>query len=124
MNHLRRIAAHLLWRPEGLLRQPVVTLSAEGAIVRIGQAESSAERDRLAGTAFYAGLLVPDFPRDYARVFAAWMAREGGCASLAELLPQAVPAPDGCWVVISGIDYAGLRLTPQAQIRRVECGFS
>ena len=37
---------------------------------------------------------------------------------LSELLPQAV-TPGGVLVVISGLDYESLRLTPQSQIRKL-----
>lgn len=39
-------------------------------------------------------------------------------APLSELLPQVV-TPGGVLVVISGLDYESLRLTPQSQIRKI-----
>lgn len=69
--------------------------------------------DRLAATEFYAGLLVADFPADFRPAFER-MRAEGG--DLAELLPRMV-VEGGVWVVISGLDYAALRLTPQSRIR-------
>ena len=114
MAAARRIAAHLLWRPEeGFVRDPLVTLSPEGRLLAVS---TCAEPDRLAATEFHAGLLVTDFPADYAAVFAA-MCRDG--RPLAEQLPQRVPAPGGCTVVLSGLDYDGLRLTPRSQIVRL-----
>lgn len=113
MNAARRIAAHWLWTPQGLVRRPVVTLTAAG---RPASVASCAEPDRLAATEFYAGLLIFDFP-------AAWAADFGSlrrCGRpLLELLREAVPAPDGCTVVLSGLDYASFALTPQAQLRRL-----
>lgn len=109
-HRFRRIAAHRLWRPQGVVAHPVVTLTPEG---RIAAVETAADPDRIASTEFYAGILVPDFPADYRQAFAAMQQRGG---SLAELLPHCVPAEAGRWVVISGIDYATLRLTAQARI--------
>lgn len=71
--------------------------------------------DRLAATEFYAGLLVPDFPADYRAAFDGMRA---AALPLSELLPQAV-TPGGVLVVISGLDYESLRLTPQSQIRKL-----
>ena len=106
----RRIAAHRLWTPQGVVEHPVVTLSPEG---RIAALETAADPDRMAATEFRAGVLVPDFPADYRAAFAELL-REGG--SLAELLPARVPAPGGRWVVICGLDYAEMRLTEQSRI--------
>ena len=100
----RRIASNLLWTPQGLVRHPLLTLGADG---RVLSAESCPDPDRLAATEFYAGLLVPDFPADYPAAL-----------PLSELLPRIV-TPGGALVVISGLDYDSLRLTPQSQIRKL-----
>ena len=79
--------------------------------------ESCPEPDRLAATEFYAGLLIPGFPADYR---AAFDAMRDAAAPLCELLPGAVmPDGVGVLVVISGLDYESLRLTPQSQIRKL-----
>ena len=115
MNRLRRIAAHRLWRPEGMVEHPLVTLSPEGRVVLV---ESVADPDRRAATEFYAGVLVAGFPADYRAAFAAMQARGG---SLSERLPEVAPADPGRWVVISGIDYDTFRLTETARIEAL-CG--
>ena len=102
----RRIASNLLWTPQGLVRHPLLTLGADG---RVLSAECCPDPDRLAATEFYAGLLVPDFPADYRAAF-------GGMRVAA--LPRIV-TPGGALVVISGLDYDSLRLTPQSQIRKL-----
>ena len=96
----RRIASNLLWTPQGLVRHPLLTLGADGRVL-------SAE--------FYAGLLVPDFPADYR---AAFDGMRVAALPLSELLPRIV-TPGGALVVISGLDYDSLRLTPQSQIRKL-----
>lgn len=116
----RRIAAHWLWTPQGLVHHPVVTLAADGGPAAV---EVCAEPDRLAATEFYAGLLIFDFPADYAAAFAA-LCRDG--RPLPELLPRLLagrcPADEGCTVVVSGLDYATFRPTPQACIRCIDNG--
>ena len=106
----RRIASNLLWTPQGLVRHPLLTLGADG---RVLSAESCPDPDRLAATEFYAGLLGPDFPADYRAAFDGMRA---AALPLSELLPRIV-TPGGALVVISGLDYDSLRLTPQSQIR-------
>ena len=101
----RRIASNLLWTPQGLVRHPLLTLGADG---RVLSAESCPDPDRLAATEFYAGLLVPDFPADYRAAFDGMRA---AALPLSELLPRIV-TPGGALVVISGLDYDSLRLTP------------
>ena len=106
MSAVRRIAAHLLWQPVppgpdaspcgALLRHPLVTLSP--------------------ATEFYAGLLLFDFPADYRTAFATLQAAG---RPLPELLPGLLPAAGGCTVVVSGLDYETLRLTPRSQILRI-----
>ena len=107
-----RIASNLLWTPQGLVRHPLLTLGADG---RVLSAECCPDPDRLAATEFYAGLLVPDFPADYRAAFDGMRA---AALPLSELLPRIV-TPGGALVVISGLDYDSLRLTPQSQIRKL-----
>ncbi len=116
----RKIASNLLWQPQGVVRNPLVTLSPEGRIVA---ADVCPEPDRIAGTEFYAGVLVPDFPADFRPAFARMLdgALHGG-ETLPEQLAALVPAPGGVPVVISGIDYAAMRLTARAQIRSLKEG--
>lgn len=52
----RRIASNLLWTPQGLLRNPLVGVAADGRILSV---ETCAEPDRSPGTEFYAGVLAP-----------------------------------------------------------------
>ena len=108
----RRIASNLLWTPGGIVRNPLLTLAPDGRVVAV---ESCSEPDRLAATEFYAGLLVPDFPADYR---AAFDGMRVAALPLSELLPRIV-TPGGALVVISGLDYDSLRLTPQSQIRKL-----
>ncbi len=106
----RRIASNLLWTPGGLIRHPVVTFcDPEGTFF----VESCPTPDRLPCTEFYAGVLVADFPADYVRVFER-LRTAGG--DLSRLLPQTV-VDGGIWVVISGLDYASLRLVAASRIR-------
>ena len=108
----RRIASNLLWTPGGIVRNPLLTLDSGGRVVAV---ETCPEPDRLAATEFYAGLLVPDFPADYR---AAFDGMRVAALPLSELLPRIV-TPGGALVVISGLDYDSLRLTPQSQIRKL-----
>ncbi|WP_308501182.1 hypothetical protein [uncultured Alistipes sp.] len=75
--------------------------------------EPCAVPDRLPATEFYAGMLVADFPADYRRAFERLRAAED---DLSATLPQTV-VEGGIWVVLSGLDYAALRLTPQSRIQ-------
>ena len=52
----RRIASNLLWTPQGLLRNPLVGVAADGRILFVG---TCPEPDRSPGTEFYAGVLAP-----------------------------------------------------------------
>jgi cytosine/adenosine deaminase-related metal-dependent hydrolase len=58
---MRRISAHLLSTPRGLLPDRVVTLSDEGTITDIAHVGPGAGLDRLAGVEFYPGVLAPGF---------------------------------------------------------------
>jgi len=113
MTSARRIASNLLWTPQGVLRNPLVTFSPDGRTLRV---EQCADPDRQPATEFYAGFLVLDFPADYGTFFPQWCAER---ASLLERLPQRVPAPQGIAVVLSGLDYDELRLTPHSRITPV-----
>ena len=113
MTAERRIASHLLWTPQGVVRNPLVVFSSDGRPLRV---EQCADPDRQPATEFYAGLLVFDFPPNYGTFFGKWCAEQ---APLRERLPQCVPAPQGIAVVLSGMDYDELRLTPQARITPV-----
>lgn len=108
----RRIASNLLWTPEGLVRRPLVTFFGEAGDFLV---ESCAAPDRLASTEFYAGLLVADFPAEYRTAFERLRASD---EDLLTTLPQTV-VEGGIWVVISGLDYATMRLTPQSRIQRL-----
>lgn len=110
MTAERRIASHLLWTPQGVVRNPLVTLSPDGRCLRV---EQCADPDRQPATEFYAGLLVLDFPANYDSFFGKWCAEQ---APLRERLPRCVPAPHGIAVVLSGLDYDELRLTPQSRL--------
>ena len=109
----RRIASNLLWIPAtGLVRPPLAELSAAGRLLTV---VSCPDPDRLAATEFYAGLLVAGFPAEYRAAFER-LRRDG--RPLPELLPDIV-RPDGILVLLAGLDYATLRLTPQATIRKI-----
>ena len=109
----RRIASNLLWSPAtGLVRHPLAELSAAGRLLTV---VSCPEPDRLAAAEFYAGLLVAGFPAEYRAAFER-LRRDG--PPLPELLPDIV-RPDGILVLLAGLDYATLRLTPQATIRKI-----
>lgn len=107
----RRIASNLLWTPQGLVRQPLVTFCEDGTFL----VERCPMPDRLPATEFHAGLLVADFPADYRSAFE--RLRESA-DDLLTTLPQTV-VDGGIWVVLSGLDYAAMRLTPRSQIRRL-----
>ena len=108
----RRIASNLLWTPQGIVRDPLLTLAPDG---RVLASERCSDPDRLASTEFYSGLLVPGFPEDYR---AAFERLRSAAAPLPGVLPQIV-TPGGVLVVISGLDYDSLRLTPQSQILKL-----
>lgn len=117
----RRIASNRLWTPAGVVRDPVVEVAPDGRILRVA---SHPDPDRLPLTEFYAGLLVPVFPDDYRAAFAALLAQRE--RPLEELLAALIPSDGalrgGALVVISGLDYAPLRLTDRAQIRLLVAG--
>ena len=105
----RRIASNLLWTPQGIVRNPVVTFRGPDDAFLV---ETCPFPDRLPRTEFYAGLLVGNFPPEYRETFERLRTLGG---SLCDTLSRVV-VPEGVWVVLSGLDYAGLRLTPQSRI--------
>ena len=108
----RRIASNLLWTPQGIVRSPVVTFyDAEDDFV----VETCPCPDRLPETEFHAGLLVADFPPEFLEAFGRLRASSG---DLLTELPHTV-VPGGVWVVLSGRDYARMRLTAASRIRRL-----
>lgn len=109
----RRIASNLLWTPGGIVRRPLLTLAPDGRVTAV---EHCSEPDRLAATEFYAGVLVPGFPADFRAAFER-LCRDSA-TPLPELLARTV-TPGGVLVVISGLDYESLRLTPRSQIRKL-----
>ncbi len=112
---LRRIASNLLWRDGRLLRDPLVSLTAEGRIAAVAVCPAP---DRQPATAFYAGVLVADFPADSKEAFRRLAALAG--RPLGEALAAVgCPAPGGVAVVLSGLDYATLRLTERVRMRRL-----
>ena len=52
----RRIASNLLWTPQGLVRNPLVEVAADGRVLSVG---TCTEPDRMPGTEFYSGVLAP-----------------------------------------------------------------
>lgn len=112
-SFLRRIASNRLWTPQGVVRNPLLTLDAAGRIVSV---EVCTEPDRQPATEFYAGMIVPDFPPDYRAAFERLRLEPD---AFAEALARLLPAPGGVAVVVSGLDYANLGLLPQAQIRKL-----
>ena len=130
----RRIASNLLWTPQGLVRHPLLTLGADG---RVLSAESCPDPDRLAATRTLIASLVMravrsgmpayvlagddaegDAPRTLLDILASLDGMRAAALPLSELLPRIV-TPGGALVVISGLDYDSLRLTPQSQIRKL-----
>lgn len=144
MQPLRKIASNLLWTPRGLLRHPLLEVTEQGDVRSVATCEAP---DRMAGTEFYAGVLVAGFPDDYRSVFARMAAEAGnagetGSAAESEeggetgsaaeagpggrTLPEQLAElfagggnPGRALVVISGLDYATLRLTSRSRIQRI-----
>jgi cytosine/adenosine deaminase-related metal-dependent hydrolase len=58
---MRRLAAHLVFTPGGLLPDRVVTISDEGVIVDISTVSGAAGLDGEAGVEFFGGILCPGF---------------------------------------------------------------
>ena len=52
----RRIASNLLWTPQGLVRNPLVEVAADGRILSVG---TCSEPDRKPGTEYYSGVMAP-----------------------------------------------------------------
>ena len=59
-----------------------------------------------------------DAPRTLLDILASLDGMRAAALPLSELLPRIV-TPGGALVVISGLDYDSLRLTPQSQIRKL-----
>lgn len=94
------------------MSNPVAELAPDGTLRLTGRC---AHPDSLPGTEFHAGLLVAGFPHDYRACFERLRA---ATRPLPELLPGVV-REGGIAVVLSGLDYATLRLTPRSVIRRL-----
>ena len=114
MPSIRRIASNLLWTPQGVVRNPLVEMAADGRLLSVVECPAP---DRSPFTEFYAGLLVPDFPADYRRAFAAMLALPE--IPLPEQLRALPQSSIGVTVVVSGLDYTAMLLTPQSQIRKI-----
>ena len=111
----RKIASNLLLTADGrLLRDPLIELSTEGRIVSLGRCAAA---DREPFTVFYAGLLVVGFPPDYRTCFEQLKAAPP--QPLHELLPPLLDPQEGVLVLLSGLDYEHLRLTPRSEIRKL-----
>lgn len=112
----RRIASNLLWTAEGLVRNPLVTLAADGRILCVATCEAP---DREACVEFYAGVLVPGFPADVRSAFEELLAHKE--VPLLELLAAllAVDTPGATLVVISGLDYHTMHLTAVSCIQKI-----
>lgn len=111
---VRRVAAHLLWTPRGIVRHPLAEIAPDG---RVRLVASCPEPDCLPFVEFRAGLLVPDFPADFQDAFARLQTQPE--VSLAETLPAVVTPGCGIPVIISGLNYNDLKLTPAARIEKV-----
>lgn len=114
---LRSIAARLLLTTAGgTIEHPLVELTPDGRLHRIVQSGvTTAAADRRPFTEYLAGLLVPDFPRDYRAAFAAVAADR--TTPLGRLLPR---EEGGICVLLTGIDYERMVLTEQTKIRTVQ----
>lgn len=108
----RRIASNLFWTPQGIVRHPLVLLDAGGRVLSVS---SCPEPDRLPFVEFRPGLFIPDFPVDFRAAFRGLPPD----LPLSASLPAVVTPGLGVSVIISGLDYASLRLTPAARIERV-----
>ncbi len=107
----RKIASNLFWSEGRLIRNPLLEVDVDGHLLSLTICE---QPDRMAATEFYAGVIVAQFPDDYRNAFARMLAAGG---TLCQLLGNQ-PAGSAL-VVISGLDYASMRLTPDSQIRRL-----
>ncbi len=106
---LRKIASNLLWTPRGIFRHPLVEVAEDG---RIAAVSSCSDPDRLPFVEFRPGLLVPDFPRDFRAAFRSLPVD----LPLTRSLPPLLVPGRGLLVVLSGLDYDSLMLTPAARI--------
>lgn len=113
----RRIASNLLWTPQGMIRNPLLKVAADGRILTVGTCPAP---DRMAATEFHAGILVADFPDDFREAFRQMLALAG--TPLPEQLAALYdgnPRPGRALVVVSGLDYGTMRLTAASRIRRI-----
>mgnify|MGYP001033879658 FL=1 len=108
----RRIASNLFWSPAGFVRHPLVEIDSRGRVLSV---VSCPDPDRLPFVEFRSGLFVPDFPVEFRAAFAALPAD----TPLSESLPAVITPGRGIPVLISGLDYAVLRLLPSARIEKV-----
>ncbi len=108
----RRIASNLFWSPAGFVRHPLVEIDSRGRVLSV---VSCPDPDRLSFVEFRSGLFVPDFPVEFRAAFAALPAD----TPLSESLPAVITPGRGIPVLISGLDYAALRLLPSARIEKV-----
>lgn len=111
---MRRIASNYIWtRERGFERHPVAEISAAGEISSLRLLD---DPDREPFTEFYSGVLVAGFPLDERAAFAAMLRRRE--LPLEELLRECVSS-EGSVVVISGLDYERMRLTPQSCLLKI-----
>ena len=108
----RKIASNLLWTPQGVIRHPLVEVAPDGRVLSVA---SCSDPDRIPFVEFRAGLLVPGFPEDFRAAFRSLPADR----PLSESLPALLAPGHGVLVVISGLDYGSLRLTPAARIEKI-----
>lgn len=112
VHSILRIAANRLLTIDGtVIDRPLAELSPEGRIRSVVRCE---EADRQPFTIFLAGLLVPDFPRDFRAAFAAVAGDR--TTPLDRLLPR---ERGGICVLLTGIDYRRMLLTERSRIRAV-----
>ncbi len=111
---VRQIASNYIWsRERGFEAHPVATVDATG---RITACRLVADPDREPFTEFFSGVLVGGFPVAYREVFREMMtSQEKG---LDALLRENITG-EGCVVVISGLDYGTMSLTPRSEIMRI-----
>lgn len=111
---MRYIASNYIWsRERGFERHPVATVSDEGRIVALKLLENP---DREPLTEFFSGVMVEGFAADERGAFDEMMhSSERGL----DLLLRRHTSACGGVVVLSGLDYEKMELTPQSQILRV-----
>lgn len=111
---VRRIASNYIWsRERGFEAHPVAVVGDGGDITSF---KLLADPDREPMTEFFSGVLVGGFPSAWRETFAEMMASP--CRTLDTLLRERV-GDGGCVVVISGLDYATMSLTPRSQLLKI-----